>query len=77
MTMLTYKEFRGSLEHEDGRWIVQILDIEDTVLDEVTDAAAAQEAFADLVEDYLETCHAAGKEPSRPYEGSHAMRPGR
>lgn len=77
MTMLTHKQFRGSLEHEDGRWIVQILDIDDTVLDEVTDVAALQEAFVDLVEDYLATCHAAGREPSRPFEGAHGMRPGR
>lgn len=74
MKVLTYKDFQGSVEYEDGRLVIQVLHIDDTVVDEVVDASAAQQAFEDLVEDYLETCRAVGKEPCRPFKGSFNVR---
>ena len=58
-----YKDFQGSAEFEDDRMIDRILDIEDIVTTEIDNAAQAQTAFAELVEDYLATCAELGKEP--------------
>jgi predicted HicB family RNase H-like nuclease len=74
MTILTYKDFQGSVNFEDGKLIIQVLHIDDTLITECDAASAAQAAFEDLVEDYLETCKIVGKEPSRPFKGSFNVR---
>jgi len=74
MTALHYKEFQGSVEFEDGKLVVQILHIDDSISTTVDSASQAQAAFEELVDDYLETCAAVGKEPCKPFKGSFNVR---
>lgn len=74
MTTLKYKDYQGSVSFEDGTLLIQILHIDDFVTTECDSASGAQKAFEALVEDYLETCKAANKEPSRPFKGTFNVR---
>lgn len=74
MNALQYKEFQGSVEFEDGRLVIQILHIDDTIITEIDSAQKAQAAFEELVEDYLATCAELGKEPCKPFKGSFNVR---
>lgn len=74
MTTLRYKDFQGSVEFEDGSLIVTILHIDDLVTTTCDKASDAQAAFEELVDDYLATCEAVGKEPCRPFKGSFNVR---
>lgn len=73
-TVLTYKDYQGSVTFEDGRLVIRVLHIDDSVSDECDSAAQVQAVFEDLVEDYLETCTAVGKEPAKPFKGSFNVR---
>lgn len=64
------------MSFDDGALIVRILHIDDSVSTECDSAAQAQTVFEDLVEDYLETCAAVGKEPNKPFRGSFNVRVG-
>lgn len=72
--MLNHRGYQGAVSFADGRLIIRILHIEDTVTDECDSASEAQAHFEALVDDYLETCEALGKEPSRPFRGSFNVR---
>jgi predicted HicB family RNase H-like nuclease len=74
MTALHYKDFQGSVEFEDGKLVVQILHIDDSISTYVDGASQAQAAFEELVDDYVETCRAVGKEPCKPFKGSFNVR---
>jgi predicted HicB family RNase H-like nuclease len=74
MSALRYKDFQGSVEFEDGRLVIRILHIDDFVTTEVDRASEAQNAFAELVEDYLVTCAELGKDPCKPFKGSFNVR---
>ena len=74
MSKLKYKDYYGSVEYEDGTLIVQILHIDDVIITECKDASKVEKCFAELVDDYLETCAAIGKEPSKPFRGSFNVR---
>ena len=74
MNALRYKDYQGAVTFEDGRLIVQLLHIDDFVTAECDKASEAQAVFEELVEDYLETCSAIGKEPSKPFKGSFNVR---
>jgi predicted HicB family RNase H-like nuclease len=68
MSVLNYKGYEGSVDYEDGRLIIQIMNIGDSVTTECTDVAKVEMCFAELVDDYIETCLAVGKEPAKPKE---------
>ncbi|ORE87952.1 type II toxin-antitoxin system HicB family antitoxin [Aurantimonas sp. 22II-16-19i] len=72
--MLNHRGYQGAVSFADGRLIIRILHIEDTVTDECDSASKAQAHFEGLVDDYLDTCKALGKEPSRPFKGSFNVR---
>jgi predicted HicB family RNase H-like nuclease len=74
MIALHYKDFQGSVDFEDGRLVIQILHIDDLITTEIDSAAAAQGAFEELVDDYVETCKQLGKEPCKPFKGSFNVR---
>lgn len=74
MSILNYRGYQGSVCFENGSLIIQILHIDDTVVDECKSAEDAQSLFEDMVEDYLETCAAMGKEPNKPFKGSFNVR---
>jgi predicted HicB family RNase H-like nuclease len=74
MTVLKYKDFQGSVSFEDGVLVVQILHIDDLIIAECDSASKVEETFRDLVDDYVETCAATGKEPGKPFRGSFNVR---
>lgn len=74
MSIIKYKDFQGSVDYEDGRLVIQILHIDDFVTTECGSAEDVEAAFKELVDDYLETCAAVGKEPSKPFKGSFNVR---
>jgi len=58
MSTLYYKDYQGSVAFEDGRLVIQILHIEDSVSATCDLASEAQATFEVLVDDYIETCRA-------------------
>src|ERR1044071_7697615 len=74
MSVVKYKDFQGAVDYEDGRLVIQILHIDDFVTTECDSAEEVEAAFKELVEDYLETCAAVGKEPSKAFRGSFNVR---
>jgi predicted HicB family RNase H-like nuclease len=74
MNLLRYKDYQGSVRFEDGRLLIQILHIDDFITTECDSASAAQSAFEELVDDYIETCAELKKEPSKPFKGSLNVR---
>jgi predicted HicB family RNase H-like nuclease len=74
MTTVTYKNFQGSVEFEDGHLVIQILHIDDFVTTQVDSASEVKAAFEELVDDYIETCRQLGKDPCKPFKGSFNVR---
>lgn len=74
MNLVRYKDYVGSVDFVDGKLIVKILYIDDIITTECDSASGAQQAFEELVDDYVETCANVGKEPSRPFKGSFNVR---
>lgn len=74
MNVLKYKGYQGSVSYEDGVLFVRLLHIDDFIEASCTDAEQVQPLFEELVEDYLETCRAVGKQPSKPFRGSFNVR---
>jgi predicted HicB family RNase H-like nuclease len=74
VSTLKYKDYQGSVSFEDGQLIIQILHIDDFITTECDSASGAQQAFEALVEDYVETCKAMEKEPSKPFKGTFNVR---
>lgn len=74
MNSIRYKDYVGSVEFIDSKLVIKILYIDDIITTECDSAAKVREAFQDLVEDYIETCRALNKEPSKPFKGSFNVR---
>ncbi len=74
MTILNYKGYQGSIEFEDGHLVIQLLHIDDFITTTCESAAEAEQAFHDLVDDYLVTCEETGRPPNKPYKGSLNIR---
>jgi len=74
MSVLRHKDYQGSVEYDEGRLHLRILHIDDLITTEIDSASGAQVAFAELVDDYLATCAAVGKQPSKPFKGSFNVR---
>jgi predicted HicB family RNase H-like nuclease len=74
MTVLKYKDYQGSVCFDDGRLLIRVLHIDDFLTTECDSASQAHATFAELIDDYLETCAELGKEPSKPFKGSFNVR---
>lgn len=74
MSVLRHKDYQGSVQYDAGRLHLRILHIDDLITAEVDSASEAEAAFAELVDDYLATCAAVGKQPSKPFKGSFNVR---
>jgi len=76
MNAMTYKGYAARVEYDDqdGLFFGKIAGIRDGVgfhADNVLDLKAA---FAEAVEDYLDTCAKVGKTPNKPYSGALMVR---
>ncbi|MGB8842209.1 MAG: type II toxin-antitoxin system HicB family antitoxin [Aliidongia sp.] len=76
MNMLSYKGFmaRVEVDTEDALLIGHLAGINDIVGFHAETVPELIEAFHDAVEDYLETCERAGKEPQKSYSGKLMFR---
>jgi len=74
--ILTYKNFIGSVHFsaEDKVFHGKIEGISDLVTFEGQTVAELIKAFHEAVNDYIELCKEAGKEPERPFKGSFNVR---
>lgn len=74
MTILSHKGYQGSVTFDGDALLVQVLHIADAVMDRCDAAKDAQATFEHLVDDYLETCAAVGKDPDKPFRDSFNIR---
>lgn len=74
--VLKYKDYLASVHFstEDEVFHGKVLGINDLVSFEGTTVRELKKAFAEAVEDYLETCNALGKDPDKTYKGSFNVR---
>lgn len=74
--ILNYKNFIGSVRFsaEDKVFHGKIEGISDLITFEGQSVAELIKAFHEAVNDYLELCKEAGKEPERPFKGSFNIR---
>lgn len=56
MTILCYNGYQGSVTYESGTLVIQVLHIDDLITTECGDASEAENAFRELVDDYIATC---------------------
>lgn len=76
MNAMSYKGYSARIDYdeEDEIFVGRLIGITDVVgfhADTVTDLKAA---FAEAVDDYLETCRKVGKDPQKPYSGKLMFR---
>jgi len=72
----SYKGFRARFDFdpEDMVFTGRIAGINDVVGFHASSVAELIEAFHEAVDDYIETCSAAGKDPEKPYSGKVMLR---
>jgi len=73
---IEYKGYIGSIEYssEDKCFFGKLEMIDDLVTFEATTALELEENFQAVVENYLETCKALGREPQKVYKGVFNVR---
>ena len=73
---IEYKGYIGSIEYssEDKCFFGKLEMIDDLVTFEATNAQELEDNFHNVVEDYLETCKALGREPQKVYKGVFNVR---
>jgi len=76
MNTMTHKGFAARVEYseEDGCFIGHIAGIRDLIGFHGESVTELRAAFEDAVDDYLETCKKAGREPNHPYSGQFRLR---
>lgn len=74
--LLKYKNYIGSIEYDltDKCLFGKILFIDDLITYEGYTIDELENAFHKMVDDYLETCKAIGKEPQKTYSGNFNIR---
>lgn len=74
--ILQYKDYYASIHFSavDEVFYGKILGISDSVSFEGSSVKQLKKAFHEAVEDYLETCKVAGKEPNKAYKGTFNIR---
>lgn len=74
MTILQHRDYQGDVKFDGENLVIRILHIDDFITTQVDRASEAQAAFAELVDDYIETCEEVGKPPNKPFKGSFNVR---
>ncbi|MGE0213195.1 MAG: type II toxin-antitoxin system HicB family antitoxin [Parvibaculaceae bacterium] len=76
MNSLTYRGYsaRIDFDNEDELFVGRIAGIKDIVGFHAETVAKLKAAFREAVDDYIETCVKAGKEPQKPYSGKVMFR---
>lgn len=69
--LIRYKNYHGSVNYSNDDFLYGKLEgILDLVSYEGRDVESLKKAFKDAVDDYLDTCKDAGREPERPFKGT-------
>jgi len=76
--MMRYRDYFGSVHYsdEDRVFFGRVEFIRALVSYEGTDVTSLRRSFEEAVDDYLETCQAAGQAPEKPFKGSFNVRVG-
>jgi predicted HicB family RNase H-like nuclease len=76
MSTMTYKGFAARVEYseEDGCFVGHVAGIRDVVGFHGASVDELRAAFREAVDDYVETCRRAGREPNHPYSGQFRLR---
>lgn len=74
MTILKHKGYHGTASVENGKIVIEVLDLSDLITTECDRADEVEGKFRELVDDYLEVCAAIGRTPDRPYKGQFNVR---
>ncbi|MCF8039442.1 MAG: type II toxin-antitoxin system HicB family antitoxin [Desulfohalobiaceae bacterium] len=74
--VLEYKGYYGSVEYDsrDDQLHGRLIGISDIISYEGQSVNELKQDFQEAVEDYLETCREAGKEPEKPFSGKFIVR---
>jgi predicted HicB family RNase H-like nuclease len=74
--ILQYKNYTATLHFssEDEVFYGKVIGINDLLTFEGNSVKELQNAFAETIEDYLETCHKLKKQPEKTYKGSFNVR---
>ena len=73
---LNYQDYTATITYsaEDEVFFGKVIGLNDLILFEGTSVAELKQAFAEAIEDYLETCKNLGKSPDKAYRGSFNVR---
>lgn len=74
MKTVNYKGYQASVDFDDNTLFVKVLHIDDVLIAEVDKASEVQKEFECLIDEYLNDCKEAGREPSKPFKGSFNVR---
>jgi predicted HicB family RNase H-like nuclease len=76
MNTMTYRGYAAHIAYsdEDGCFVGHIAGIRDVVGFHGESVAELRTAFAEAVDDYLETCEKLGRIPQKPYSGKLLLR---
>lgn len=76
MKTMKHKGYSARIEYsdEDGCFVGHVAGIRDVVGFHGETVNELRTAFSEAVEDYLETCKKAGKEPQKPFSGRLMLR---
>jgi predicted HicB family RNase H-like nuclease len=74
--MMSYKDYFGSVHYSDDDRVFfgKLEFIRALVSYEGTDVDSLKRAFEEAVDDYLEMCAQAGRDPEKPFKGSFNIR---
>ena len=73
---LNYQDYTATITYsaEDEVFFGKVIGLNDLILFEGTSVVELKQAFAEAIEDYLETCKNLGKSPDKAYKGSFNVR---
>jgi predicted HicB family RNase H-like nuclease len=76
MKTMTHRGYAARIEYseDDGCFVGHIAGIQDRVGFHGDSVADLRVAFAEAVDDYLETCACVGRAPQKPYSGNLMLR---
>ncbi len=76
MNMMTYQGYAARIDYseEDGCFVGHIAGIRDIVGFHGESVDELRNAFAETVDDYLESCERLGRKPQKPYSGKVMLR---
>lgn len=74
--VLKYKDFIGTVEYsaDDEAFFGKLAGVDDLVTFEARSVEELKEAFQEAVNDYIELCQEAGKNPHKSFKGSFNIR---